>query len=454
MTFSSIKRKMRTVCIYVCLYAISFGLVFSLFYPPRAARDFPLLRQIIIIWAFLYLIRYFVYTMISPWYDARWELWKARHRQQVRTFQPRVSVIIPEWNEEVGIISTVRSVLQNSYRYVEVVVINDGSTDHSDAIMRAFIEHREATNHTSVKTIRYCYKENGGKGSALNKGIDLATGEIIITIDADCIVEKDAIRHFVEHFADPNTMASVGNVKIANTSSFLVTMQYLEFLFSFYFKRADSMLGSIYIIGGAAGAFRKEVFERVGQYSVGNITEDIELTMRLQKAGYKIVYASDAIVYTEGANDVRGLIKQRLRWKRGRIDAFMENRALFFSREKKHNKVLTWLILPFAVLGDTELLFEIPFILFLYIMALITGDYSPFIAALLIITLVFYMQAFTNDSRFNKKSVYLLAPISWLMFYSITFIELIALVRSLWSIGRRRQVAWQSWKRTGIDQPK
>ncbi len=448
------KQKMRTICVYIGLYLVSFGLIVSVFYPPRTTHDFPLLRQIIIVWAFLYMVRYFVFTMISPWYDVWWVLWRIRNRRRIQAYQPKVSVIIPEWNEEVGLLSTVRSVLRSSYKNLEVVVINDGSTDHSDAIMRTFIEHRESVYHVPTKTIRYFYKENGGKGSALNKGIEIATGEIIVTIDADCMVEEHAIRRFVAHFADPETMAAVGNVKIANTPSFLVTMQYLEFLFSFYFKRADSILGSIYIIGGAAGAFRKEVFERVGHYSVGNITEDIELTMRLQKAGMKIVYASDAIVYTEGASDIRGLVKQRLRWKRGRIDAFIENRALFFSTEQKHNKVLTWLILPFAVLGDTELLFEIPFILFLYIMALVTGDYSPFIAALLIVTLVFYMQVFTPDSRFNKKSVYLLAPIGWLMFYSVTFIELIALVRSLWSIIKRQRVAWQSWKRTGIAQEK
>ncbi len=435
---------------YCCLYVVSFGVIASVLYPPRAIRGIPWLERVIIIMSFIYLARYFVYTMISPWYDVKWEIWRAKNQKRIQEYRPKVSVIIPEWNEEIGLVSTVKSVLRGSYENLEIIVINDGSTDHSDKIMQAFIAHRESYPHETSKTIQYFFQENGGKGSALNKGIELATGEIILTIDADCIVEKDAVKHFVAHFIDPNVMAAVGNVKIAHASSFLVTLQYLEFLFSFYFKRADSVLGSIYIIGGAAGAFRKEVFEKIGYYSEGNITEDIELTIRIQKAGLKIVYAADAIVYTEGASDVRGLLKQRLRWKRGRIDAFVENRSLFFSRKRKHNKFLTWLVLPFAVLGDAELLFEIPFILFLYVTALITHDYSPFIAALLIVTLVFYLQGFTLDSKFNQKNVYLLAPIGWLMFYSITLIELIALLRSLWSISRNRQIQWQSWKRTGI----
>lgn len=451
MNYSSILRVIRASSAYIFLYVLSFGVIGSLFFPPRSPHgNIPWIEHIIIFLSFIYLARYFIYTMVSPWYDARWEVWRAKNEQKIKEYKPKVSVIIPEWNEEVGLISTVKSVLRSTYENLEIVVINDGSTDRSDNVMQVFLEHRELYKHEIGKTLQYYYKENGGKGSALNKGIELASGDIIITIDADCIVHKDAIQNFVAHFVDPSVMAAVGNVKIENTSSFLGTLQYLEFLFSFYFKRADSVLGSIYIIGGAAGAFRKEVFEKIGYYSQGNITEDIELTIRIQKAGLKIVYAADAIVYTEGANDIQGLLKQRLRWKRGRIDAFVQYKDLFFSRKRTHNKVLTWLVLPFAVLGDTELLFEIPFILFLYITALTTGDYSPFIAALLIVTLVFYVQNFALDSKFNKKNVYLLAPIGWLMFYSITIVELIALLRSLWSIVRKRQIKWQSWKRAGI----
>jgi len=121
------------------------------------------------------------------------------------------------------------------------------------------------------------------------------------------------MENFVKYFELPNVMAAVGNVKIGNTNSLIEIVQYLEFLFSFYFKKCDSIMNSIYIIGGAAGAFRKEVFEKLGGYDVKNITEDIELSFRIQHAGMKIVYAEDAIVYTEGATDFKGLIKQRLR---------------------------------------------------------------------------------------------------------------------------------------------
>ncbi len=347
MNYSSIPRVVRATLAYILLYVLSFGVIGSLFSPPRSPHgSIPWIEHIIIFLSFIYLARYFIYTMISPWYDVRWEIWRAKNQQQLKEYKPKVSVIIPEWNEEVGLLSTVKSVLQSTYENLEVVVINDGSTDHSDNVMRVFLEHRELYKHEISKTLQYHYKENGGKGSALNKGIELASGDIIITIDADCIVRKDAIQNFIAHFIDPAVMAAVGNVKIENTSSFLGTLQYLEFLFSFYFKRADSVLGSIYIIGGAAGAFRKEVFEKIGYYSQGNITEDIELTIRIQKAGLKIVYAADAIVYTEGANDVQGLLKQRLRWKRGRIDAFVQYKNLFLVQNRSIIKFLLGSFFP------------------------------------------------------------------------------------------------------------
>lgn len=450
MNRTSTLQTIRTVFIYVCLYAVSFGMIASVFLLPRPFQRLPWLDFVIIVMSLIYLTRYFVYMMISPWYDVRWGVWKADHATQLKGYAPKVTVIIPEWNEEVGIISTVKSVLKNTYENLEVIVVNDGSTDHSGRVMETFLERIRLDVRETGKTLRYHEKKNGGKGSALNEGIRLASGDIIITIDADCVVQENAIQNFVAHFIDPKVMAVVGNVKIKNTSSILVTLQHLEFLFSFYFKRADSLFGSIYIIGGAAGAFRKEIFETLGYYSQGNITEDIELTIRIQNAGLKIVYAADAIVYTEGASDIRGLIKQRLRWKRGRVDTLIQYKKMFFSTEMQHNKFLTWFVLPFAVFGDTELLLEIPFIIFLYVTALLTRDYSPFISAILIVTLVFYIQVFVPDSKYNKKHAYVLAPIGWLMFYFITLVELIALLRTGLGIFMKRHVEWQSWKRVGL----
>ena len=435
--------------IFLALYLISGAVLLATIYLPKNPRDISWLQYILVFLSFLFLTRYFVYMVISPWYDTACDIWRKKNQALVDAYRPYVSVIIPAWNEAVGIISTVESVLASTYDNLEIIVVNDGSTDESDELLKNFVKEFERAP-LEGKTITYLYKENGGKGTALNRGIEVSSGEIIVSIDADCLVHKEAITHFVTSFADPRVMAAVGNVKVAHTGSFLATVQSLEFLFSFYLKRADALLGSIYIIGGAAGAFRKEIFDRLGLYSTENITEDIELSIRIQKAGYKIAFASDAVVYTEGANTLNGLLKQRLRWKRGRMDTFIEHGDLFFSTKRKHNKFLSWVVLPFAVFGDTTLFLEIPFITFLLVYAFLSSDFTPFAAAILIVSLVFFVRSFTRDSKYDHKHAYLIAPIAWIMFYVVMAVEVNALVKSLWGLLRNKEVVWQRWERTGI----
>ncbi|KKR15145.1 MAG: Glycosyl transferase family 2 [Parcubacteria group bacterium GW2011_GWC1_39_29] len=443
---------MKKALIYVGLYCVSFGFIISMFLVPKQSVVYiPWITDSILFFSFLFLTKYFIYMFLSPWYDTSIAIQKLKYRKHITSYQPRVSVIVPAWNEEVGLIHTVESLLKSSYPNLEIVVINDGSTDSSDTLMRDFVAQHTYQSENTKKLV-YHYKENGGKGSALNKGIEISSGEIILTVDADGIVDTDAVKNFVAYFSNPKVMGAVGNVKVANTDSMIGVTQYLEFIFSFYFKKADALIGSIYIIGGAAGAFRREVFNILGPYSEGNITEDIELTVRMQKAGMKIIFASDAIVYTEGANDIKSLMKQRLRWKRGRIDTFVEHKNLFFSTEKKHNKILSWMVMPFAVLGDTQLVFEIPFIIFLYTVAFITHDATPFIASIGIVSFVFLVQMFSNDRRYNKISPYILMPIGWLMFYLITIVEVQALSKSIWGIYHHKELHWQRWERKGIGQ--
>ena len=115
----------------------------------------------------------------------------------------------------VGIINTIESILNSTYRKVEIIVVNDGSTDDSDERMRAFVAKHEKSINKDIK-IKYVYQSNTGKGGALNHAISLAKGEIILSIDADCAIDKKAIAQFVKVFKDPEVSAAVGNVKIGN----------------------------------------------------------------------------------------------------------------------------------------------------------------------------------------------------------------------------------------------
>jgi cellulose synthase/poly-beta-1,6-N-acetylglucosamine synthase-like glycosyltransferase len=410
---------------------------------------------VIIFFASVLLVKYMVYMLVSPWYDV-WAKWHHAHRfGDGGDYNPKVSILVPAWNEAVGIVTTIESILESSYKNLEIIIVNDGSTDDSHAIIRKFIERYRLrllhANSSGVQIdIRYAYKKNGGKGAALNTAIAMSRGSILISTDADCFVAPDAVSKFVAYFRDPRVMAAVGNVKIGNSKTLLGEIQSLEFLFSFYFKKADSLMNTIYIVGGAAGAFRREVFEKLGVYNTKNITEDIDLSVRIQSAGMRIVYAADAVVYTEGAVTLSGLMSQRLRWKRGRFTTFHEYKHLFFSLSKKHNKILTWIILPLSIFGELQLLLEFVFLLFLYAYAFVMHDFTSFVSGILVVCSMFFVQMVFDDSTRLRWTFYLLAPIGWLLFYVSTFVEYMALVNSVWGMFRKREVTWQKWVRSGV----
>jgi len=410
------------------------------------------MRFIIIAFASILLAKYSLYMVLAPWFGILAKRDKALISHFVRDYRPLVSVMIPAWNEECGLTSTIKSLLSSTYKHLELVVVNDGSTDGSDAMMQRFVaryEHEMADVHPSQRIrIVYHYQQNGGKGSALNTAIALSHGDILLSIDADCIVHEEAVEHFVEAFKDPRVSAAVGNVKVGNTKSLLGVIQHLEYNFGFYGKRADSVLNTIYIIGGAAGAFRREVFQQLGGYDGKNITEDIELSTRIQKAGMKIVYCPDALIYTEGASTLYGLMKQRLRWKRGRFQTFWQHRDLFFSLDPKHNKLLTWVILPLAMFSEVQLAMEPVFLAMLYIFGFLSGDFSAFVSGIIIVSLMFAIQAL--DSKEQSDSYIWLALIGWLLFYVCSFVECYALFKSIWGAIRKKEEKWQRWQRKGM----
>lgn len=390
------------------------------------------------------LTRYLINVFISPLSDALAKFSEKKFKRI--SYTPKVSVVIPAWNEDVGIISTIASVLGNSYENFEIIIVNDGSTDSTDSVIRDYL-----VKNPEINNIRYVNKENGGKASALNSGVKKASGDLIITIDADSVMDKNAIASFVKYFKDPRVMAAAGNVRIGNSGTLIGSIQHLEYIYGFYFKKADSLMNSIYIVGGAAAAYRKQVFEFFGYFDTDTITEDIEMSTRIQSQGQKIVYAKDAIIYTEGASDLRSLIKQRLRWKRGRFETFYKYRRLFFSTSAEHNKILSWFILPLAFFAEILLFFEAFLLVFLYTNAIYYHNFSQLLLSIIILSMVITMQIITEDKKIRKYRYIIYAPIGWLIFYIVDFIEYNALLRSIWSIIRKKKVEWQKWQRVGLN---
>lgn len=414
---------------------------------------YEIIRNLTRIFAALLLVKYTFFLLVAPFHQAK-ESYRRLKMAKAKVFpayHPLVSVVVPAWNEEVGILSTIKSIMQNSYSSIEVIVVNDGSTDRTEEIVKRYIASHKKYFTSAGKSIVYSHKRNGGKGAALNHAIEMAKGEIIVTVDADSIADKDMIKNLVSYFGDQNIDAVVGNVKVAGEVGFINLLQRLEYLFGFYHKRAHSVLGAEYIYGGACAAFRKQtVFDTIGHFDTSSITEDIEMSLRTRYHGHGAVYADDAICYTEGASTVLGLIKQRLRWKKGRFEAFSKYRRMFFSTKVQHNQWLTWFILPFAMLAEIQLLFEPIGLTLLVIYSYITGDYSSLILGMLFVGIMYIVVGLFTEKAKNWWIIPLL-PFTWMIFYALVWIEYVALMKSIFASIRSEAVSWQKWQRKGID---
>ena len=363
--------------------------------------------------------------------------------------EPTVSVLIPAWNEQVGIIKTLDSVLNTQYKNLEVIVINDGSTDLTHTVVTEFVRDYEAHSHSNT-TIKYLHLSNGGKANALNHGLQHASGEFIITLDADSMMEKNAITNIIARFTDKNVAAVAGNVIVGNRKKPIEIMQQLEYLYGFFFKRADSIFNSVYIIGGAAAAYRKHLLMELGGFDLSIITEDIEMSMRILAHGYKTRYAADAIVYTEAPSDWNGLCDQRLRWKFGRLLTFLKHPKLFFSFKKKHNAYLVFILLPIALYAELILLFEGVLWAFLVSYTIFTNIYTPLVFGILLLCAVMLVQIIMDHKASLHRNLLFLAPVAWIVLFIMDIVEFQALCRSLSCLVKRKALTWQKWSRGGL----
>jgi cellulose synthase/poly-beta-1,6-N-acetylglucosamine synthase-like glycosyltransferase len=266
---------------------------------------------------------------------------KQKRRSSSRTFssipvQPFVSVLIAAYNEETVIVKTIKSILQSEYPNFEVIIVDDGSKDQtSKVIMDAFSDNQQ---------VRLIQKENGGKASALNLGYQEARGDIIVSLDADTLISKDAISLMVRHFEDPNVAAVSGNVKVGNRKNLLTNWQHVEYITGFNLeRRAFDELNCITVVPGAIGAWHKQRVQEAGCLSEDTLAEDTDLTLTLLRKGYRIVYEEKAYAYTESPEDVKSLIKQRFRWSFGTLQCLWKHRSGLFN---KKNKTLGFIGLP------------------------------------------------------------------------------------------------------------
>ena len=242
------------------------------------------------------------------------------------TYAPSVSVIVPAYREEAVIVKTITSLVAQEYPgELEVVVVDDGSPDATyERACAAFGDHPR---------VRIDRKPNGGKASALNHGLALARGEIVICLDADTIFAPNTVGELVEPLRDPKVGAVAGNAKVGNRMNLVTRWQAIEYVTSQNLdRRAFSLLNCITVVPGAVGAWRKELVFAAGGFSEETLAEDQDLTLAIRRAGHAIAYADEAIGYTEAPDTLRQLSRQRYRWSFGTLQCLWKHREVFFRR--------------------------------------------------------------------------------------------------------------------------
>jgi poly-beta-1,6 N-acetyl-D-glucosamine synthase len=259
------------------------------------------------------------------------------------TFVPAVSVLVPAFNEEASIEASVRSLCSQDYPDFEVIVIDDGSTDATATIVERLLPELGASRCALLR------QPNRGKSNALNAGLRIARGEVIVTVDADTAFAPGALETLVRPMQGERVGAVSGNTKVANRHRLLGRWQHLEYTMGFNLdRRMYDTLGCMPTVPGAIGAFRASALAEVGGFSDDTLAEDTDLTMALHRAGWAVVYEPSAIAFTEVPQGLHDLWRQRYRWSYGTMQSAWKHKRAFV--EGGDSRRLGWIGLPYLVL--------------------------------------------------------------------------------------------------------
>jgi cellulose synthase/poly-beta-1,6-N-acetylglucosamine synthase-like glycosyltransferase/peptidoglycan/xylan/chitin deacetylase (PgdA/CDA1 family) len=259
----------------------------------------------------------------------------ARHVRMTRSrasvdYAPSVAIVVPAFNEAVGIERTVRSLAASDYADFEIVVVDDGSTDRTASIVAGL----------ELDGVRLVRQDNGGKAAALNTGVELTDSEIVVMVDGDTLFEADTVGRLVRPFADADVAAVSGNTKVGNRRTLLGRWQHIEYVIGFNLdRRMYEVLQCTPTVPGAVGAFRRDVLSEVGGVPGDTLAEDTDLTLAIGRTGRRVVYAEDARAWTEAPSSLTALWRQRYRWSFGTMQAVFKHRRAAVSRDPRQRRI-------------------------------------------------------------------------------------------------------------------
>jgi len=265
---------------------------------------------------------------------------KEKHPTLSEDRLPKVSIIIPAFNEEKGIGGSIKFALNIDYpkSKLEIIVVDDGSKDNTYNVAKSY----------KNKIVRvFKLRKNKGKGAAINFGLDKAKGEIVVTMDADnTIVKSDVLKNMVAYFQNPKVMCVSPIIAIYKPKGILQRVQQVEYLLGVFLRKAFSSVNAVHITPGAFSSYRKRFFDKYGGFDEKNLTEDMEVALRIQKNQFIIENSLESVVYTVAPNKFFNLLKQRRRWYTGLLKNLWNYRMLF----SKEYGVMGTIVLPIAII--------------------------------------------------------------------------------------------------------
>lgn len=329
---------------------------------------------------------------------------------------PFVSILIPAKNEQDAIRGTVSSALATNYPNFEVIAIDDGSTDDTPKILRQLAEENPKLRVLVQET-------NMGKPYALRHGTMVSRGEIIVTIDGDAYLDPDAVHWMVSHFVSgPRVGAVTGNPRVRNRTSLLAKIQVGEYSTIIgMIKRTQRVLGKVLTVSGVIAAFRKRALYDVGMWDIDMVTDDINLTWKLEKRFWDVRFEPNAICWILVPETISGLWRQRTRWAQGGVEVIRRHVDIWSSWKQRR----LWPVYLEYVLSIVWSYAYVFFGLFLLVVSFFVPVDLPMVKVYppewrgAMLAAVFLTQAFiglTIDSRYEKKIVWYHFWVVWYPF--------------------------------------
>jgi cellulose synthase/poly-beta-1,6-N-acetylglucosamine synthase-like glycosyltransferase/peptidoglycan/xylan/chitin deacetylase (PgdA/CDA1 family) len=393
-----------------------------------AAPLFDLVRLLTFLGILLFVAHVLLWSVVAPIHVRK----RARPRPGPERW-PAVSVIVPAFNEEVSIRATLASLLRSDYPDFEVLVVDDGSVDRTPTIVQGFESDR----------VHVIQQENRGKAHALIAGVARAAGSIVVTVDADTLFEPDTLRYLVAPFADPTVAAVGGNAKVGNRDGLIGRWQHIEYVMGLNLeRRVFDTLQCIPTIPGAVAAFRLEALKAVGGFTSDTLAEDADVTMALNRAGWRSVFEERARAWTEAPDSWKALGQQRFRWKYGALQCMWKHRGAVRSGKGHLRRALAYMLVM-----DVALPIWLPLIdLFTLAAIVFSRSPAPLVAWLALNTVGLALAVYSF--RIDGES---LAPLWSFPLQQIVYLRFMSLValRTLGAAlmgGPRR---WERQRRTG-----